>query len=71
MNPKSQEIVDAALNLSEADRVVILERLLDSLSPDCADRPDDLWEAELDKRFAEFEQSAGDAVPWSELENRE
>ena len=71
MNANSQEIMNAALRLSETERARIAEQLLESLSPSSEEALDDAWSAELDRRLADFEQSGGDAVPWVELKRQQ
>ena len=70
MNDKSLEIMAAAMQLPEAERVLIVERLLESLSPDGGAALDDSWEAELERRLADFKQSEDGAVSWEELKEQ-
>ncbi|MBD3676365.1 MAG: hypothetical protein HUJ26_22880 [Planctomycetaceae bacterium] len=60
-----EEILNAALQLSEADRLVIANRLLDTLSADVPGLAldDPALAAELDRRSGDWENS----IPWSEL----
>ena len=59
------EILNAALNLPESDRLVIASRLLDTLPDDPPGLSDDDPEfaAELDRRSGDLEG----AVPWEQL----
>ncbi len=50
----TEEILAAALALPEADRRVLLERLADSLP----EEEDAAFEAELDRREADFEENS-------------
>jgi putative addiction module component (TIGR02574 family) len=63
----SAGVVDAALQLSEPERAQVVQRLLDSLSPDAETLVDDAWGAELDRRLVEFQTGEADAVSWREL----
>ena len=47
----SRELVETVLGLSEAQRVALVEKLLDSLSPETKQDLDEAWEAELDRRY--------------------
>jgi putative addiction module component (TIGR02574 family) len=67
MDPQHQALFDAALALPEAERALLAERLLASLSPEVDDVTDDELAAELDRRRAEVEQGAVQPIPWSEL----
>ncbi len=53
-------VIDAALQLTAADRARVVARILDSLD-DPATTVDAAWVAELERRF-EFEGSAADFV---------
>jgi hypothetical protein len=64
--PASREtILEAALQLPEADRLVIASRLLDTLPEDLPGLSDDDadFAAELDRRSGDWEGS----VPWEVL----
>jgi len=56
MDPKHQSLFDAALALPETERILLVERLLDSLSPDTEGPKEDELAAELERRYAEVEQ---------------
>jgi putative addiction module component (TIGR02574 family) len=65
METDPQAILDAALQLSDDERLAIVSRLLETLPPeDVTISLDDAQLAEeLDRRFADGEE----AVPWSDL----
>ena len=66
LTPNSQGILQAALQLPEADRVQLVEGLLESFGPN--DEPlDESWAAELDQRLADFAAGRADGVSWAEL----
>jgi putative addiction module component (TIGR02574 family) len=67
MGPKCRTLLDAALELSEAERAVIAEALIETLSPENAELLDDELAAELDSRLEEFRKDSSSAVSWSEL----
>jgi len=67
MDPKCRSVLDAALELSEADRAIIAETLLETLSPEDAEVLDDELAAELDGRLEEFRNNSSTAVSWCEL----
>jgi putative addiction module component (TIGR02574 family) len=67
---KFQQVLDAALKLSESERAQVVQRLLHSLGPDAESVVDQAWAVELDRRLTEFQQGAAHAVPWSELKAR-
>ena len=71
MPRSSQAIFEAALALPEAERALLVERLLESLPPELEALTDDELGAELERRSADFERGTADAIPWSELMKEE
>jgi putative addiction module component (TIGR02574 family) len=71
MNSQTQAILDAALALPEVERALLVERLLETLSPEPDQRTEEELAAELDRRFAEFQQDPSVAIPWSKVKDAE
>jgi putative addiction module component (TIGR02574 family) len=71
MNAQTQRILDEALALPQAERALLLERLLESTSPEEEEMTDEELFAELERRHGEVEQDPSVAIPWSELEKAE
>ena len=67
MTRQASQVLSEALQLSEPDRALVAQQLLQTLSPASADVLDDEMEAELDRRLQEFQQDPTAAVPWPEL----
>ncbi len=65
-----KSILDAALPLSEADRVALAEALWDSLPPREDDAMDAKLLAELERRSAEFDQGTAGEISWAELKKQ-
>ena len=65
--PTSQDILGAVLALQEEDQFLLVEQLLDRLSPESDELADDELAAELQRRKADFERETADEVPWSVL----
>ena len=63
----SQDILDAVLSLQDQEQFLLVEELLDRLSPEPDELGDDELAAELQQRKAEFEQGTAGAIPWSVL----
>jgi len=65
MSAIRDEILTAALALSESDRLAIVNRLLETLPPDAPDLPvdDSVFSEELQRRSGDWDG----AVPWDEL----
>ena len=70
MEAQSQTLLDAVLKLPEAERAAIVERLLESLSPETDDVSDEDWRAEIDRRHEEALRGEASTIPWSELKNQ-
>jgi putative addiction module component (TIGR02574 family) len=67
MTHQAQVILDAAMALPEADRLLLVERLLETLPPDKDNSTDEELAAELERRWAEFQQDPSAAVPWDQV----
>lgn len=65
--PTSQDILGAVLALREEDQFLLVEQLLDRLSPESDALADDELAAELQRRKADFERGTAGEVPWSVL----
>ena len=63
----SQDILGAVLSLPEEEQILLVERLLDRLSPEPDESGDDELAAELERRKADFERGAAGEIPWSVL----
>ncbi len=65
MQTDLQGILDAAMQLSEADRLALVSRLMQALPPedDSLSLDDPQLAAELDRRFAQTDEG----IPWSQL----
>jgi len=71
LDAQTQAILDAALALPEAQRVLLTERLLESISPDDPeDLSDEEFAAELQRRRQEVVEGKADLVPWSQLKGQ-
>lgn len=67
MTSQTQAALEAAMALPEAERLLLVERLLATLPPDQDDRTDEELAAELDRRWTEFERDPSSAVPWDQV----
>jgi putative addiction module component (TIGR02574 family) len=67
MNSEHQAVIDAALALPEAERALLTERLLDSLSPEMDEVDAEELFAELNRRRADLTGDPSIAIPWSDI----
>jgi putative addiction module component (TIGR02574 family) len=71
MNLTLQEILEAALQLSEDERIVLAGQLLESVTPASGDAEwTEEWSAEIMRRWNELESGAAQALPWSEVDRQ-
>jgi putative addiction module component (TIGR02574 family) len=64
---KQEAIFEAAVALSERDRMELVARLLDTLGPETDGIDESAFVAELERRSTEIDQGKADLVPWSAL----
>jgi putative addiction module component (TIGR02574 family) len=62
-----QAIIDAALALPEPERTHLMERLLESVSPELDEVTEEDFARELDRRRMEIATGVVKPVPWSEV----
>jgi putative addiction module component (TIGR02574 family) len=68
MSENTQQIIAAALQLPERDRAEVVERLMESFSPEFLKEFDELWDAEFERRMADpIEES----IPWEQLKHED
>lgn len=67
----SQEILGPVLSLREDEQFLLVEQLLDRLSPEPDESGDDDLAAELERRKADFEHGTAGEIPWSMLREEE
>ena len=67
MSPETQSLYQAVLALPEAERVLLTERLIETLSPEEGELTDDELYAELERRRADVEEGRVKPIPWSEV----
>ena len=67
MAPETQTLFEAALSLPEAERALLAERLLETLSSEEVEMTDDQLYAELERRRSDVESGRVKPIPWSEF----
>lgn len=67
MSDQFESILKAALALSEMQRVLLIDELVESLPPETGPYSDEEMLAELERRRAEYEKDPSSAIPWSEF----
>jgi putative addiction module component (TIGR02574 family) len=69
MSPRADALLAAVLELPEAERAELTDRLCDALDPppDADLMTDEAFAAELGRRHAEFLRDPSVAIPWDEV----
>lgn len=67
MSPESQALFEAALALPEAERALLAERLIETLSSEEVELTEDELLAELERRRDEVEKGLVKPIPWTEF----
>jgi putative addiction module component (TIGR02574 family) len=70
MNAQTQAVLDAAMSLPEADRLLIAEQLLNSVPADLDGLSEEEFAAELNRRSEEVKQGKSEGIPWSVLKEQ-
>lgn len=70
MSDQFENILKAALSLSEMQRVLLIDELVESLPPKTGPYSDEEILAELELRRAELEQGLTKPIPWEEVRRR-
>ena len=70
MAPTAEHVLTAALELPDADRIELIEALIDSV--ESPDRPpfDESWREVIRRRSAELASGSVAPVPWAEVKRR-
>ncbi len=68
MNAQSDQLLQALLALSEADRAEIAGRLIESLGPDAETDSDAeaAWDAEIRSRVESMDRGEATMIPWDD-----
>ncbi len=70
MNMTTEQVLSAALGLSDEERVEIIEALIDSIQPDDQPPFDDSWRAEIERRSAELASGVVASVSWEDVKRQ-
>jgi len=70
MSDQAQSLYEAIIALPEQDRVILIQRLLATLSPEDKQIWEDEWAAELERRHADFEKGTANPIPWDDLKKQ-
>ena len=70
MTRPAKQIVNAAIKLTEKDRLQIVEELLASLDQESDTDVDAAWAAEVERRSIEIKEGIVRPIPWSAVKSQ-
>lgn len=70
MSPATELIYQAALQLPESERAVLIEALIAAADAEQGPPLDESWRAILQRRSAEIDAGSVDLIPWAEVRER-
>jgi putative addiction module component (TIGR02574 family) len=70
MTRGAKKILEAAIKLTESERLQVIEELLASLEPAPENEVDAAWAAEVERRSREIKEGTVQAIPWDEVKSR-
>lgn len=70
MTPTATQVLTAALDLPDEDRVEIIEALMASVGPAEGVPFDESWREVIRRRSAELDSGAIASIPWEEVKRR-
>jgi len=70
MARSARELFEEAMRLDPAERATLMRLLIDTLDAESEEDAEDAWRAEVERRIAELDSGAVEAVPWEELRAR-
>ena len=70
MSSKIDAILNAAMDLTDEERVDLADRLFSSVSEEYRTEVDRAWAEEIDRRAKEIDEGKVTLVPWDEVRDR-
>lgn len=67
MGPHATQVLNAALRLSEAERLQVAEALLATVEAEPDQEADAAWAEEIERRTQEIDRGLVDPIPWSSV----
>ena len=67
MARSARELFEEAMNLGPEERATLMRLLIETLDTESEQGVEDAWRVEIERRMAELDSGAVQAVPWEEL----
>jgi putative addiction module component (TIGR02574 family) len=70
MEKSARELFEEAMRLDPQERATLMRLLIESLDTESEEGVEDAWRVEVERRMAELDSGAVEAVSWEELRAR-
>ena len=70
MARSARELFEEAMRLDPQERATLMRLLIETLDAETEEGVEDAWRIEIERRMAELDSGAVEAVPWEELRTR-
>ena len=70
MARSARELFEEAMRLDPQERATLMRLLIESLDTESEEGVEDAWRVEVERRMAELDAGAVEAIPWEELRAR-
>ena len=70
MAKTARELFEEAMKLDPEERAALMRLLIEGLDAEVEEGIEDAWRVEIERRMAELDSGAVEAVPWEELRAR-
>ena len=70
MARSARELFEEAMRLDPQERATLTRLLIETLDAETEEGVEDAWRIEIERRMAELDSGAVEAVPWEELRTR-
>lgn len=70
MSSPLEAVFQSALHLPESDRIELIERLAETLSPEARPELHPAWKVEVKRRAEELDSGRAASIPWDEVRAR-
>ena len=66
----ARELFEEVMRLDPEERATLMRLLIETLDAESEEGVEDAWRVEIERRMAELDSGAVEAVPWEELRAR-
>jgi len=70
MARSARDLFEEAMSLDPEERATLMRLLIETLDTESEEGVEDAWRVEIERRMAELDSGAVQAVPWEELRAR-